>query len=222
MCEAYRSLRTALLLSSADELKVVAVTSAEPGEGKTATTCNMGVVFAQLGRRVLVLDADLRRPRMHKVFKISNRLGVVNYLTGKVDIESLFIDTGVPNLYACPSGPIPPNPSELLASDRMREFLAAIRARFDFVLIDTPPALPVADAVILGPLTDGLVICARAGVLVRDDAKLCRERLRYAELKIFGTVLNRYRTSPTGYNRRYQYYGVYEEKSEPSKTHNAA
>ncbi len=222
VCEAYRSLRTALLLSSADELKVVAVTSAEPGEGKTATTCNMGVVFAQLGRRVLVLDADLRRPRMHKVFKISNRLGVVNYLTGKVDIENLFIDTGVPNLYACPSGPIPPNPSELLASDRMRDFLSAIRARFDFVLIDTPPALPVADAVILGPLTDGIVICARAGVLVRDDAKLCRERLRYAELKIFGTVLNRYRTSPTGYNRRYQYYGVYEEKSDPSKTHNAA
>ncbi|MEM7355166.1 MAG: polysaccharide biosynthesis tyrosine autokinase, partial [Acidobacteriota bacterium] len=223
VCEAYRSLRTALLLSSAEELRIVAVTSAEPGEGKTATTCNLGVVFAQLGRRVLIVDADLRRPRMHKVFKVSNRLGVVNYLTGKIEIESLFIDTGVPNLFICPSGPIPPNPSELLASDRLRDFLTQVRARFDFVLIDTPPTLPVADAVILGPLTDGLVLCARAGELLRDDAKLCRERLGYEGLRIFGTVLNRYSTSPSRYNRRYRYYGygAYEE-SNPPKAHSAA
>ena len=211
ICEAYRSLRTALLLSSADELKMVALTSAEPGEGKTATTSNLAIVMAQLGRRVLVIDADLRRPRMHKVFKTSNRVGLVNYLTAHIDISSVFIETGVPNLSLCPSGPIPPNPSELLASERMREFLHQVRQRFDFVLVDTPPALPVADAVILGPQVDGMVVCARAGVLQREEAKLCRERLRYGDLRLFGLVLNRYSSSPTGYRKGYGYYTAYEE-----------
>jgi len=208
--EAYRSLRTALLLSSADELKLVALTSAEPSEGKTATTANLAVVMAQLGRKVLIIDADLRRPRMHKIFRVSNRVGLVNFLTGPVDPKRLFFQTEVPNLMICPSGPIPPNPSELLSSERMRELLALVRSRFDFVLIDTPPALPVADAVILGPLMDGMVVCARAGVLTRDDAKLCRERLSYADLKIFGTVLNRYRNQHQRYGKDYNYYGGYE------------
>ena len=190
---------------------MVALTSAEPGEGKTATTVNLAVVMAQLGRRVLVIDADLRRPRMHKIFRVSNRVGLVSYLTAHLELEKVVFDSGIPGMAICPSGPIPPNPSELLASDRMRELLAQARRRFDFVLIDTPPALPVVDAVILGPLTDGLVICARAGVLERDDAKLCRERLRYAELKLFGTVLNRFSSSPTAYSKRHHYYGVYED-----------
>jgi len=202
---------------------VVALTSAEPGEGKTATTCNLGVVLAQLGRRVLIIDADLRRPRMHKVFGVSNRLGLVNYLTGKLDVDEVFSPTPVEGLALCTSGPIPPNPSELLSSDRMQEFLAQVRARFDFVLIDTPPALPVADAVILGPITDGLVVCARAGVLQREDAKQCRERLRYAELRVLGTVLNRYTDGPNRYSKRYRYYGVYEEPGPPAaKAHSAA
>ncbi|MEM8933291.1 MAG: polysaccharide biosynthesis tyrosine autokinase [Acidobacteriota bacterium] len=209
--EAYRSLRTALLLSTADELRVVALTSAEPGEGKTATSANLAAVLAQLGRRVLILDGDLRRPRMHKVFKISNRVGLVSYLTAHIDIERIVFETPVPNLYVCPSGPIPPNPSELLASERMRELLDAVRERFDFVLVDTPPVLPVADAIILGTQTDGVVVCARAGVLLREDAKFCRERLGYSNLRLIGTVLNRYRTSRGRYQRKYRYYGVYEE-----------
>lgn len=218
ICEAYRSLRTALLLSSTQELKTLAVTSAEPGEGKTATTVNLAVVMAQLGRRVLIVDGDLRRPRMHKVFSLSNRSGLVSYLTGHVEIERIFTESVVPNLFVTTSGPIPPNPSELLSSGRMREFLAGVRQRFDFVIIDTPPALPVADAVILGPFADGLIVCARAGVLQRDDAKMCREQLRYAGVRIFGTVLNRYRSSPTRYSRRYQYYGVYSEQPEKSSS----
>ncbi len=218
ICEAYRSLRTALLLSSTHELRTVAVTSAEPGEGKTATTVNLAVVMAQLGRRVLIVDADLRRPRMHKVFALSNRLGLVSFLTGHLEVDRIFADTLVPNLFVATSGPIPPNPSELLSSTRMREFLDAVKQKFDFVIIDTPPALPVADAVILGPLADGLIVCVRAGVLQRDDAKMCREQLRYAGVRIFGTVLNRYRSSPTRYSRRYQYYGVYSEPAEKSSS----
>lgn len=209
--EAYRSLRTALLLSSADELRMVALTSAEPGEGKTATTTNLGVVMAQLGRRVLIIDGDLRRPRMHKLFRASNRMGLVNYLTANVDIDNISIETEVPNLWICPSGPIPPNPSELLASDRMKQLLLMLRQKFDFVLIDTPPILPVADAIILGSMADGVIVCARTGVLVREDAKFCRERLAYSELKTIGAVLNRYSAGKGGYQRKYRYYGVYEE-----------
>ena len=220
--EAYRSLRTALLLSSADELRLVLVTSAQPGEGKTTTSSNLGVVMAQLGRRVLVIDADLRRPNLHKVFKVSNRVGLVNYLTGSAGTDKIFFKTQVPNLTICPSGPIPPNPSELLSSDRLRELLLQVRTGFDFVILDTPPALPVADAVILGPLADGLVLCARAGVLTRDEAKLLRERVGYADLKIFGTVLNRYRSRQHRYGRRYQYYGSYEETSTPRTSSHAA
>ncbi len=222
ICEAYRALRTALLLSSTGELKTVALTSAEPGEGKTATTCNLATVLAQLGRRVIVIDADLRRPRMHKIFEIPNRLGLVNYLTGQHTLEEIIYATEVDKLYICPSGPIPPNPSELLASERMLDLLALMRSRFDFVLIDTPPALPVADAVILGGHTDGLVICVRAGSLQREDAKACRDRLRYADLKVFGTVLNRHSESSGGYSKRYRYYGAYEESEPETETHSAA
>ena len=210
--EAYRSLRTALMLSTADDLQVVSMTSAVPGEGKTATATNLATVIAQLGRRVLVVDGDLRRPRMHKVFRTSNRHGLVNYLTAHAELEGLVFETPVPNLYLCPSGPIPPNPSELLSSERMRSFLAKVRDRFDYVIIDSPPTLPVADAVILGTMVDAVLICARAGVLVRDDAKLCRERLGYAGIRLVGTILNRYRSNQgRRYDKRYRYYGAYEE-----------
>jgi capsular exopolysaccharide synthesis family protein len=152
---------------------------------------------------------------MHKVFRISNRTGLVTYLTAHIDDNTLFTETGVPNLWVCPSGPIPPNPSELLASGRMKEFLELVRHRFDFVLIDTPPTLPVADAVIIGTMVDGVIVCARAGVVTREDARFCRDKLAYADLRVLGSVLNRYRTAPGRYNKKYRYYGVYEEKQEP-------
>ncbi len=217
--EVYRSLRTSLLLSTADELKVIAVTSATAGEGKTATASNLGVVLAQLGRRVLIVDADLRKPRMHQVFKVSNRSGLVNQLTGVVEPDSVFVETGVPNLWLIPSGPIPPNPSELLSSDRMREWLNAMRARFDYVIIDTPPSLAVTDATIVGALSDGLVLTFRAGKVTREDAKDCAERLRMADLKILGVVLNRHRSEATRYGRKtryYEAYGSYEKEAQAS------
>ncbi len=220
VCEAYRSLRTALLLSSAEELRVIALTSAEPSEGKTATTVNLAVVLAQLGRKVLIIDGDLRRPRIHKIFKVSNRVGLVNSLTSGVELERVGLPTEVPNLLVCPSGPIPPNPSELLAAERMRAFLNAARTRFHYILIDTPPMLPVADGLILGALADGVVICARAGALLRDDARACRERLRYSELRLLGAVLNRHRVTPGRYAKRYRYYGS--EEVGTAETQNSA
>lgn len=215
--ETYRSLRTALLLSSARELKVVAVTSAMAGEGKTATASNLAVVLAQLGRQVLLVDCDLRKPRLHQVFHVSNRFGLVNQLTASAEPDAVYLPTEVPNLWLTPSGPIPPNPSELLASDRMREWLRSVRARFDFVVIDTPPALAVTDATIVGMLVDGVVLTLRSGKVTREEARLCRDRLRQAGIKILGAVLNRYRSLQTGLGKRYRYYESYAEEGEPKK-----
>ncbi|MEO6193425.1 MAG: polysaccharide biosynthesis tyrosine autokinase [Thermoanaerobaculia bacterium] len=214
--ESYRSLRTALLLSSARELKAIAVTSAVAGEGKTATASNLAVVLAQLGRQVLLVDCDLRKPRLHQVFRVSNRSGLVNQLTATADPESVFLPTEVPNLWLTPSGPIPPNPSELLSSDRMRDWLKAMRARFDYVVIDTPPALAVTDATIIGLLADGVVLTLRSGKVTREEARLCRDRLRQSSIKILGAVLNRYRSPQTGLGKRYRSYESYgAEESEP-------
>lgn len=214
--EAYRSLRTGLLLSSARELKAVAVTSAVAGEGKTATAANLAIVLAQLGRQVLIVDCDLRKPRLHQVFRISNRLGLVNQLTSGAEPAETILPTEVPNLWITPSGPIPPNPSELLASDRMRDWLRVMRSRFDFVVLDTPPALAVTDATIVGLLVDGVVLTLRSGKVTREEARLCRDRLRQAGIKILGAVLNRYRSLQTGAGKRYKYYESYgAEESQP-------
>lgn len=207
--EAYRSLRTALLLSSAQELRVVAVTSASAGEGKTATSVNLSIVMAQLGRRVLLIDGDLRKPRLHEVFGVSNRTGLVNILAGGEEPDHALTLSSVPNLSLIPSGPIPPNPSELLASDRMRELVRRARSRFDFVVIDTPPVLAVTDATLIGSLADGVVLCLRAGKVLREEARACRDRLLMSEVKILGTVLNRHRESGGVGGRRYLQYEAY-------------
>lgn len=220
--EAYRSLRTAMMLSSARELKAVAVTSAVAGEGKTATASNLAVVLAQLGRQVLIVDCDLRKPRLHQVFRVSNRYGLVNQLTSAMDPEPIF-PTEVPNLWITPSGPIPPNPSELLSSDRMREWLRSVRGRFDFVVIDTPPALAVTDATIIGLLADGVVLTLRCGKVTREEARHCRDRLRQSGIKILGAVLNRYRSLQGGAaGKRYRYYEAYAADEKETKAGSAA
>lgn len=214
--EAYRSLRTALLLASARELRVVAVTSAVASEGKSATATNLAVVMAQLGRRVLIVDADLRKPRLHEVFQVSNRAGLVSYLTGGADFDAIVSRTSVPQLFVCPSGPMPPNPSELLASDRMRELVKLARGRFDFVVFDTPPILPVTDAALVGTLADGVTLCLRAGKVTREEARSCHDRLRMAAIKVLGVVLNRHTTAQGGYSsRRYPTYETYGSAAEP-------
>lgn len=215
--EAYRSLRTALLLSSAHELGVVAVTSAGSGEGKTATSTNLAVVMAQLGRRVLLIDGDLRKPRLHEVFGVSNRVGLVNVLAGGEDPSRVTLPADIANLCILPSGPSPPNPSELLASDRMRQLLRRARSLFDFVIIDTPPVLAVTDATIIGSQTDGVVLCLRAGKVLREDARGCRDRLLMNDVKILGTVLNRHRDAG-GPGRKYYYYEAYAAEAQAEST----
>ena len=209
--EAYRALRTALLLSSARELRVVVVTSAVPGEGKTSTAANLAVVLSQLGKQVLLVDGDLRKPRLHEVFKASNRSGLVNVLTGSAEPEKTIFRTEIPNLFFTPSGPTPPNPSELLSSERMRDFVNLARSRFDIVLIDSAPVLAVTDSTLLGSMSDGVVLCLCVGYVLRQDARACRDRLGMADVRILGAVLNRFRigagTSRGGYSS-YQAYAA--------------
>jgi capsular exopolysaccharide synthesis family protein len=207
--EAYRSLRTALLLSSAHQLRVIALTSAQSGEGKTATAANLAVVMAQLGRQVLLIDADLRKPRMHRVFHLSNREGLVHCLTGGEPLEQLIQPTGVNGLFLLPSGTIPPNPSELLASDRMRELLEVAQRRFDLVIVDTPPLLAVTDASVLGSMVDGVVFCLYAGRVQRVEALASIERLRVGGARVLGAVLNRYVAGKGGDDKHYYYYYQY-------------
>ena len=215
--EAYRSLRTALLLSSARELKVVAVTSASAGEGKTATATNLAIVLAQLGRPVLIVDADLRKPRLHQVFRLSNQTGLVSHLASTADADEIVQPTTIPNLWIVPSGPIAPNPSELLSSDRMVDWLRAARTRFEYIIIDTPPALAVTDATIIGVIADGVVLTLRSGKVTREEARLCRDRLRQADVRILGAVLNRYRSTHSGLGKRYRSYETYVTAEKPAE-----
>lgn len=223
VAEAYRELRTGLLLSTAAELRIIAVTSAAAGEGKTATSTNLAVVLSQLGRRVLLVDGDLRKPRLHQVFHVSNRIGLVNQLTGTAEPDAVFLKTEIPNLWLTPSGPIPPNPSELLSSDRMREWLKAVREQFDTVILDTPPTLAVTDGTILGSMADGVLLTLRAGKVTREDARACRDRLRFAGVRVLGVALNRYRALPGGKGYRYyESYSAYESKAASSQAGSAA
>jgi len=203
--EAYRSLRTALLLSSARRLQVVAVTSAAMGEGKTATAANLAIVLAQLGRPVLIVDADLRKPSLHRVFGVSNQVGLVSHLTGTAAAGEIVHASGVPNLWIAPAGPLAPAPSELLSSDGMHEWLRAACTRFEYVVIDTPPMLAVTDALVVGVLADGVVLTLHSGKVTRDEARLCCDRLRQAEVRVVGAVLNRCRGEHVGRAERYQY-----------------
>jgi succinoglycan biosynthesis transport protein ExoP len=207
--EAYRSLRTALLLSTTNRLKSVVLTSAIPGEGKTSTAVNLAVVLAQLGRQVLLVDADLRKPRLHEVFGVSNRLGLVNFLTGTADETGIFLQTPVPNLYLTPTGPVPPNPSELLSSERMMDFVAVAYQRFENVVFDSPPILPVTDATVLGAMSDGVVMCVGSGMVLREDARNCRQRLQLSDVRILGAALNRFREHHGRYGKRYRAYQKY-------------
>lgn len=188
--EAYRSARTALLLSSADRLQTVLVTSALPGEGKTSTALNLAVVLSQLDKSVLLIDADMRHPRIHEVMRISNRLGLVSYLTGQVKMEEVSFETRVPNLSVVPSGPAPPNPAELLSSARMTGFVEAARKTYDFIVFDSAPLMLVTDAVVTGMLCDGTILCAHGGKTPRDVVRRAGQVLGRSGVRVFGVLLN--------------------------------
>jgi succinoglycan biosynthesis transport protein ExoP len=219
--EDYRTVRTSILLSHAERPpKTIVFTSALPKEGKTATLVNMAVAFSQLKERVLVVDSDLRKPRLHRIFKAKNIGGLSGYLTGKVPIEEAVQKSDVENIWLLPSGPIPPNPAELLNSNKMKVIMEELKKGFDVILLDTPPVLVVVDPVIVSSLADSTVFIIEAGETTRKPFIQAVEELGRANAKIIGVVFNEVKAKDEGYyfplynyyRYRYDYYGAEGEK----------
>ncbi|HVA40143.1 MAG TPA: polysaccharide biosynthesis tyrosine autokinase [Candidatus Binataceae bacterium] len=201
--EAYRNLRTALLLSRAGAPpKVTLVTSAIAGEGKTVTAVNTAAMLAQLGASVLLIDADMRRPRCHRVLDLDNNLGLTEVLTGVRDLHDLIRPTAVPNLFFLGSGSVPPNATELVGSSKMHQVVTQLQQIYDYIVIDSPPVMPVSDALLLSTIVDGVLLVTNASRTAKQQVRAARARLEYARAKIFGTVLNRVRM----HHSEYQYY----------------
>jgi protein-tyrosine kinase len=202
--EQYRTIRTNIQFSTVDRpIRSILVTSACPGEGKSTTSANLAVVFAQQGKKVLFIDADLRRPTMHYTFRLDNHVGLTNVLTKQVSLEKAVQSTEQENLYVLTSGPIPPNPAELLGSSSMKELLEQAFIQYDFVLFDTPPVLAVTDAQILANLCDGIVLVVSSGKTEIEAAQKAKEALANAKGKLLGVVLNNKKMKESQY---YYYY----------------
>jgi len=210
IAEDYRTVRTSILLSQNSNFsKIIAFSSSLPQEGKTATVANTAVSFAQLGKKVVIIDADLRRPRLHRLFGVRNTKGLTGFLTEKDSIEDIVQKTTVENVWLIPSGPIPPNPAELLESDRMKLLLDGIKKEIDFVLIDTPPVLAVVDSVIIGSLVSNVVLIAQPEKTNRRVFENSVERLKQSNAKIIGVVFNKTSPQTKKYHDKYYYYQDY-------------
>jgi len=189
--EAFRQLRTNLQFSDVDNPpRMVIVTSAVPGEGKSSTSGNLAITLAQAGQRVILVEADLRRPKMADYFGIERAVGLTNVLFGQSTLEDALQPWGRGDLWLLPSGPLPPNPSEILGSRHMRELLHELSRRADVVLVDTPPLLPVTDAAVLAQAADGAVLVIRHGTTRKEQVRRAVDALRSVDARLLGTVLN--------------------------------
>jgi polysaccharide biosynthesis transport protein len=225
--EAFRTLRTGVQFSTIDrsESTTLLVTSPSPSEGKSITAANLAVVIAQAGERVLLIDADLRRPVLHKIFDVNNLTGLTELLRRiKVDErdESVEVELGrvaqltpIDGLLLLTSGQIPPNPSELLGSNTHRQLLAALKQRFDYIILDSPPALVVTDAVVLSTQADGAILVIDADKTPKNQLRQSAERLREVNANLLGVVVNQLTSKMEGY-REYNYYYYYQKPEEDS------
>ena len=208
--EAYRTLRTNVEFATVDEpARTLLVTSSIPGEGKTTTASNLAVAFAQSDRRVILLDADLRKPGVHKLFGLPNTVGLTSLLRrDEAGIDDVAQATEQANLRVITTGPLPPNPAELLRSQRMRTILEQLTAAADLVILDSPPLQAVTDAAILASITDGTLLVVDAGRTRRGAARNGREALAKADARTLGAALNRLSGRAAGDYVYYDYYGT--------------
>lgn len=209
--EAYRTLRTNINYSSVDKpLRTIMVSSSEPGEGKTTTVSNLGVVLAQNGFKVIITDCDLRHPRVHKYFGLSNRVGLSSLFAQPLDVlNGTHQTTSVNNLGVVTTGLLPPNPAELLGSQRMQHILGLMKQSADIVIVDTPPTLAVTDAAVLAPTLDGVILVVRPGKTRASALKLTVEQMQQVNARILGVVLNDIDLRGKPYAYRYHYYRNY-------------
>jgi len=194
--EDYRTIRTSILLSKAgNPPRTIVFTSSLPSEGKTATVVNMAVAFGQLGKKVLVIDADLRKPRLHRLFKVRSTNGLSGYLTGKLSIENAIHRTEIDNIWFMPSGVLPPNPAELLDSSRMNLLMEGVKRGFDITLLDSPPVLAVIDAVVVGSQADGVILIVQHEKTARKPFLKAVEELKQSNVKMIGVMFNQAKVS---------------------------
>ncbi|MFC7321867.1 CpsD/CapB family tyrosine-protein kinase [Halobacillus campisalis] len=205
IAEQYRTVRANLQFASVDhELNTLLVTSSGPAEGKSMTAGNIAAVFAQQGKRVLLIDADLRKPTVHHSFRLNNTKGLSNFLVGKEVLKATTQNTNVENLEVMTSGPIPPNPSELLGSKAMSKLILEARQTYDLLVFDTPPVLAVSDSQVLASEVDGVMLVVRSGHTDNSSAERAKELLEQSKANILGVVLNDQEKKNSNY---YYYYG---------------
>jgi polysaccharide biosynthesis transport protein len=219
--EAFRTLRTNVLFSSADEgSRVLVVTSTGPGEGKTTVATNLAIGFAQAGQRVLLIDADMRRPRVHDVFGIRQEPGLSNLMVGNAKASQSVHKTAVPGLWVLAAGHIPPNPAELIGSQRFRDFLNSLKDHFDLILVDSPPVMAVTDAAIAANVANGVVFVVGAEMTSRHAARAAVEHLAQGRAHFVGAVLNRVELERNAYYYSHYYrreYGAYYQQAANAK-----
>lgn len=190
-------------------MKMLTISSPLPKEGKTSTVVNLAVTLAQAGKKVLVVDADLRKPQLHRIFRIKNLNGLTSYIASHIEIKELIKSTKIPGLFIINAGPIPPNPSELLGSDRMKRLVDILRQPFDYTLFDTPPILAVSDALDLGSKTDGLILIVWGEKTSRKALQKAREKVDLTRVKTLGVIINNLKIRKHDYYHHYYYQYYY-------------
>lgn len=214
--EAYRTIRTNIQFAGVDKaMKTIVFTSTAQDEGKSTVVANLGIVMAQAGQKVVIMDCDFRNPTQHRLFKLQNK-GLSNCIATGKDVLEIVQSSGTPGLDILTSGPVAPNPSEILASNRMKTVIDELKEKYDYVLIDTPPVLPVTDSSVIGSIADGTILLTAWNQITPAMAKEAKTRLEQAGAKILGVVLNKVEVASKGYGYGYgygyYYYYGHEEK----------
>lgn len=205
IAENYRNIRTSILLSTPDHHpRILSITSALPQEGKTATVINLAISFTHMNKKVLVIDGDLRKSRVHKVFKTKNTAGLSSLLVGRNKLSEVLINSEIRNLYFVPSGPVPPNPTELLNSVTMKDLLIYVKDHFDFIFLDSPPMMGIMDPILIGHLSDGVLLVAWSGQTHKKLIEKTRDEFNKYKIHVLGVILNKVDMRKNSYN--YNYY----------------
>jgi len=212
--ECYRAIRTNLIFSNEAPPKLIMITSSTPSEGKTVTSVNMAITMAQSEKKVLLIDGDMRRSRIHEVFSMENKYGLSTILSEEIDPFSVVIKSKIPSLYVLPSGPLPKNPAELLMMDRMKEVMRILRDNYDFIIIDAPPVIPVTDPSIISKYADAVCLVVRSGVTPKNIAEKNAKKFTELDIKRLGVILNDVGKQDSDYYYSEYYYSYYKREED--------